>query len=89
MIAIRFQLFGALRKYESSVNPLVVHVQTPQAVPAIKDILKHELSGRFSNLFDESLLAASVIADQDRVLNGNELVTSSCELLVLPPVCGG
>jgi molybdopterin converting factor small subunit len=81
MIQIEIKFFGAFRKYEKGRVPLFVNLQEPITVEEVKLALKEQLG--------DPLIDDSALANETRVLSAKAVLTSSCSLSLLPPVCGG
>jgi molybdopterin converting factor small subunit len=92
-VRVHVRLFGALRKYSSSSGAeLTFDVPRGTPVSALRPRVADALRRRFPAFAEDGLLAASVLADERRVLEDGEPVGSGLDhvtLAVLPPVCGG
>ena len=89
VIDIKLYLFGAFRKYESKGTPISFQVHESMSVKMFKKRLADRLRELFPDFTDEQLIEDSAIADETRVLSQDHFLTGSCNLLILPPVCGG
>lgn len=88
MIKIKINLFGAFRKYGNG-QEIQLQFSEPLSVHDLKKKLANkllELHPDFNNL---ALIEDSVFADDASVLSKEFQLMKSCEISVLPPVCGG
>ena len=91
MIELKFRMFGAFRKYERDLVPFVLRAEEPLTVAVAKDRLARRL-GEIDEAFGaagDQLVKDSAIANETRVLSPDTVLTGSCTLSLLPPVCGG
>jgi molybdopterin converting factor small subunit len=85
-IKIEISLYGAFRKYNSgNVKFEFSEIKTCEQV---KLTLGHYLQNLYPE-FDTALIQTSVLADENKVLDSNALISHNCNLAILPPVCGG
>lgn len=89
MIEIEIKLYGPFRKYEDKLSPFFLHLPEAASVDQIKAALTHKLKIKSPDFSDSLLVLDSAIADDRRILLPNDLVSKSCVLSILPPVCGG
>lgn len=83
------RLFGALQEFgETSAARLRFDVPDGITARELREYLAKEL-GSLRGDRAKGLVLDSAIADEKRVLNDADLVPSSGELSLLPPVCGG
>lgn len=89
MIQIEFQFFGGMRKYALHGEEAKFNFIEPLCVNDIKLILSKKLSSKFGPEFSQRFLCECAFANENKVLNQNELISLSSVIAVLPPVCGG
>lgn len=89
MIEIELKLFGSFRKYEKQGTPIRVSSVEPLSITHLKEILDSRFKELFERFSDSELIRDSAIADDTQVLGQNHVISRSCTLLILPPVCGG
>ena len=83
MIEVTVQLFGAFRKYEQRGVPLILRMEEPTRVADVKTALFQKWGE------SESLLWDSALADGTHILASDQILSRSCVVSILPPVCGG
>ena len=81
LIHVKVRLFGSLR----SRTPEPLLSLSLRAGARVSDLL----AALGEKLPEASELSVSAVADESRVLLGDELVRDKSLLAVLPPVCGG
>ncbi len=86
VIEIELRLFGAFRDYQSE---LCLRVPKGTTVAQLKTIVGGILNARHADFRHQALLADSAIGSPRQVLADSTPLTETCELAVLPPVCGG
>jgi hypothetical protein len=67
---------------------LVIEVSSSTSVAELRGLIAQAFEKRGA-LFDSTLLSASAIASEERVLSEGEAVGVSGVVALLPPVCGG
>lgn len=87
MIEFEVRLYGPLRRYEIPGQPLRVSVGSEATVADVKLALAEQLGRRAAGSVE--LVAASALADEERILGAREPVGLPRVLSILPPVCGG
>lgn len=85
-IKVEVKLFGAFRKYGSA--PIMLEFSNAKTTAEVKSVLAEQLLKDFPE-FDKDLVHTSVLANEKSVLADHILIEQSCQLAVLPPVCGG
>lgn len=88
MIHLKVRLFGAFRNYG---NGEFIEFDVPKnsCIEQVKELLTKKLQALNPEFMNTGLIADSVLASEDSVLDSNRQLTSSCSLAILPPVCGG
>lgn len=86
-MTLTISLFGAFRA--SGADFVALNVQMGATVADIKSALAVQMALDFPHFDSASALQNAVLADEMRVLNNDEVISSSKNLAVLPPVCGG
>lgn len=89
MIEIELRLFGALRRWETRGEKLMIQLSEPTPVHGVKQALAAKLANFPGGAIDAALIADSAVADDTRILGPDEFVERKCVLSILPPVCGG
>lgn len=80
-ITLTVKLFGAFRCYGADI---ALEVPANSPVPAVKQALAEALGAP-----ENALMADAVLADDSQILPDNHTFNTTCQLAVLPPVCGG
>ena len=91
MLQIDVRLFGAFRKYSNGAE-VTFEVPHGTTVSAVRKYLGEALRRGAAAFADQPLLDASVLADDDEILDDAQPLGSGADrisLAVLPPVCGG
>jgi molybdopterin converting factor small subunit len=89
MLRIDVRLFGALRKYANGAE-ISLEVPSGTTVSGLRSYLGDALRRGGAAFADQPLLDASVLADEEQILDDAQaLVADRISLAVLPPVCGG
>lgn len=78
-ITIHMKFFGSFRKFGESIN---FSMPTGSTISAVKMALQNKLNG-------EGLVLDSALANDDAILQDNDVLNNDAELCILPPVCGG
>jgi molybdopterin synthase sulfur carrier subunit len=91
MLRVEVRLFGAFRKY---ANGSEVSLEVPRGttVSALRKHLGEALRRGAASFADQPLLDASVLADDEEILDDAQPLGGGGDrifLAVLPPVCGG
>lgn len=89
MLEFEIKLFGAFRKYEEQGRPIHVRFDQPIQISQLKKGLLLEFQKRFPMFQDSDLISDSAIANESQVFSSDHLLSDSCTLFILPPVCGG
>ena len=88
-VRVRVRLFGAFRKYATG-GDVAFDVPLGTTVAALRAHLGEALRRACPAFADQPLLDASVLADDERILDDAQaLGAGDLSLAVLPPVCGG
>lgn len=80
-ITIQINFFGSFRKFGESVD---FTVPEGSSVFVIKEALVQILNGQ-----EKLLIEASVLANDNAILQDGEVFDKNVQLSILPPVCGG
>lgn len=80
-IAINIKFFAGFRKFGDSID---FTVPSGSSILIIKEALAQALDGQ-----DKLLIEASVLANDNTILQDNVLINKDAQLSILPPVCGG
>ncbi len=80
-IKINIKFFGGFRKFGEAVDCVVPE---GSSVLAVKSALAIALQGK-----DKALIDASVLANDNEILQDDVLFHEDTQLSILPPVCGG
>lgn len=86
-IKLNIQLFGAFRKFHD--KPISLTIRTNATASEAKRALGQELQNLNPAFTDFDLLEKSALADERRVLSPEDMLNTSANLAILPPVCGG
>ena len=84
---ISVQLFGAFRRVHS--QPVVLSIEKNTKIKEIKTSLGcalRELNPAFN---DMELLNKSVLANNQKIYQDDDMISESATIAILPPVCGG
>lgn len=83
------RLFGALREYgQDGAARFTLNVPDGITAGGLRELLAKELGSSMGDRA-KGLVLDSAIADERRILSDTDLIPSSGELSLLPPVCGG
>lgn len=85
-ITLSIRMFGAFRKFHPGT--LEITVPSGSTTAAVKTALADTLRQEHAH-FNDELISKSVLADNQRVLDADETITTPLALAILPPVCGG
>ncbi len=92
-ISIKVKFFASLKDFCCEGH---LELQTPKGVSAkllMAEIEKKVLSDTQMGFADQSrfkkILLESVLASEESILSGDDIFQGSCEVALLPPVCGG
>lgn len=85
-IQLSIKMFGAFRKYCSGV----LHIDIAEGATAsdVKSTISRALVLNHPE-FDKDLINKSALANNHRILKEDDRILDSCDLAILPPVCGG
>lgn len=83
MPQIRVQLFGEFRNHHTQ-DRIEIEIQDGCKVADLRTALQNVLGPTSLDL-----LASSVFADAEQILNEQSVLQPFSEIAVLPPVCGG
>lgn len=86
-IYLSIKMFGAFRKYHPDI--LTIEVGQGTTAHSIKSAIATALRAANPAFRDNELIDKSALADNVRVFKEDDLITASCSLAILPPVCGG
>lgn len=87
MMTLPIKMFGAFRKYHQGSLEISVPIGT--TATELKAALATTLRQQHAAFNDDELIGKSVLADNQRVIAGDEIITTPLALAILPPVCGG
>lgn len=87
-VTLQIELLGSLKKY-SDIHTINVVVSKGSKTDEVKKKIIHFLTTHDSNFSDSELIEKSVLANERRILNADELLEADMQLVMLPPVCGG
>lgn len=87
-ITLNIQLFGALKKYSSN-GVLKIEVFGGSNIEDVKNKIINTLKCDFPDFSDIELINKSVLANECRILNSDEIFETNMQLVIMPPVCGG
>lgn len=87
-IILHIKLFGCLRKYDSN-GSLTLKALSGETVAQIKKRLLTLLTEIHPDFDDHEIIEVSALAHAQKVLTDDQVIISSGELAILPPVCGG
>ncbi len=88
---VTIQLFGAFRNFSNSfgnASHVEINCGHPCSIAEIRVAFKQRLQ-ECCPLFDASLLAHSVFANENSILPETTLINQSTQLVILPPTSGG
>lgn len=80
-ITITLKFFGAFRRQGAGI---VLEVPAHSTVAVVKQTLADALHAP-----EKALVPDAVLADETQVLPDNHAFNTTCQLAILPPVCGG
>ncbi len=83
----RVRHFGPLRQYGDETMVLIDCIESV-SIGDIREKFKATLRQNFPDACD-SILDAAALASGDRIYSPADRLSEGCELLALPPVCGG
>lgn len=86
-MTLSIRMFGAFRKYHPGI--LAVNLPAGANASAVKAAIAEALRQTNPAFCDSDLIEKSVLADNQRILAGDEIIQSTSTLAILPPVCGG
>lgn len=80
-ITINIKFFGSFRKFGSNID---IIVPEGSSVITVKEALAVALNSK-----DTFIVEASVLANDNEVLQDDAVFNADTQLSILPPVCGG
>ena len=87
-VTVSIRLFGALRQY-SETKPIVITLPQGTALPQLKIALIQALKTDTPHFHHEALIDLCAFASDQAILPKDTIFQESCNLSLLPPVCGG
>ncbi len=91
MIKIELKMFGTFRKYENNQMISQVHSLNAISIQEIKKQISLKLESIQKNdsilVFDSAF--ANAHSHKPIILTDETIISESCSLAILPPVCGG
>lgn len=84
---ISVQLFGAFRRAHS--QPVALSIEKNTKIKEIKSALGNALRELNPEFNDMDLLNKSVLANNQRIYQDDDMISESATIAILPPVCGG
>ena len=87
-MTVSIRLFGALRQY-SETKPIVITLPKGASLPQLKIALIHLLKAETPDFHHEALIDLCAFANDQAILPKDTIFQESCNLSLLPPVCGG
>ncbi|MCO5143789.1 MAG: hypothetical protein M9962_11930 [Oligoflexia bacterium] len=88
MITVKLRLFGAFRRYSKNSH-ISITVPSKCSVQTFRECVEEELNLLRPDLNDGKLVYESALANETEILNESTEISESCDLAILPPVCGG
>jgi|GEM_PF-1948390 len=85
---VSVRLFGAFRNVLQD-NTLMFLIQEPVTYEQFKELLYLKIKEKIPTFADLSLIHDSALANGQELLRPGSVISKSCEIAVLPPVCGG
>lgn len=82
-MVIEIELYGTLKK----LGNFSLEFVEPVLIREIKQKVKERLLNLDST--KSELVNSSAFSDQKRILKDDDLISDSCQIALLPPVCGG
>lgn len=80
-ITINIKFFGSFRKFGKNID---VIVPNGSSVVAVKEALILALNDK-----DAFIIEASVLANNNEILQDDRVFNADAKISILPPVCGG
>ncbi len=87
-VTVSIHLFGALRQY-SEIKPIVITLPQGASLSQLKTALTQVLKAGTPDFHHEALIDLCAFASDQAILSKDVLFQESCNLSLLPPVCGG
>lgn len=81
-------LFGGLRQF-SKDNPITLTAIAGDKVDDIKNRWCLYCTQTIPGFDGEELIKTAVLANEERIFSGDEIIKPNQNLALLPPVCGG
>ena len=85
---VTLKLFGRFRSFLNGPE-LSLEVEPGLSVLSLKKKIESELQRLCPEAADQALVFDSVLASKKEILSDETFLTESCQLAILPPVCGG
>jgi molybdopterin converting factor small subunit len=84
---ISVQLFGAFRR--AHPHPVALCIEKNTKIKDVKLALEHALRELNPGFNDTELLSKSVLANNQKIYQDEDVISESTTMAILPPVCGG
>ena len=84
---ISVQLFGAFRRVHP--HPVELCIERNTKIKAVKSALENALRELNPAFDDTELLNKSVLANNQKIYQDDDVIVESATIAILPPVCGG
>ncbi|MEN9902350.1 MAG: hypothetical protein RL651_1014 [Pseudomonadota bacterium] len=84
---ISVQLFGAFRRFHP--QPVELSIEKNAKIKEVKSALEDALRKLNPEFNDEELLSKSVLANNQKIYQDDDVIVESVTIAILPPVCGG
>lgn len=84
---VTIRLFGAFRNYISAPS-VILEVATGSTAGMVRQNLEDYFLAHSEN-FDRKIIAESMLATEEAVLELDDVIPGGVSLAILPPVCGG
>ena len=84
---ISVQLFGAFRRVHP--QPVELCIERNTKIKAVKSALESALRELNPAFDDTALLSKSVLANNKKIYQDDDVIVESATIAILPPVCGG
>lgn len=85
---VKLQFFGIFRQYINQ-EYIVLNLNGASSVKEFKQLVFNHLQQNYQGFSDQQLVQISAIANNKEILPEAAVLTNSCCLSILPPVCGG
>lgn len=87
-INVEITLFGSFRKFDNG-TPVILNLPQGTNLNTIRNGLLAELTKRYPDFNQQSLIDESALADEKQILDDSYIINQDVRLAILPPVCGG